>query len=602
FAHSKILYGSPSTVIVPDLDNIDYFLALGTNPKASHFSFLVVPQPLRRLQEMEERGGRIVWVNPRKTEAAQKTGEHHYIKPNTDIYFVFALIHYILENNLEDKALIKEYTKGIDGLRAIAGEFGKDLEKIERLTGISGETIIKIAKDFSEASKKGSASIYGRVGTDRGPFATLLAWAIDILNIITGNIDKKGNFCHTGLADTSGLLKLSGEISGNGDMWRQTVMVLRLMRLFVKNMGFRHFIKSMSRSTGKRSKKSTGSSSENARSRIGNFPPVLGTFPAALMADEILTPGKGQIKSMIVMAGDPLISCANTMRLENAFRELELLVSIDFFINDTGILADYILPAATFLEREDFAVSTSSYNTIPFVNFSKAIVTPNGEEKQEWEMFNLLSEQADVPILGSKPYDVYKALLTNKDRKRFEKLLTSEKGIYLYDDQKIKYNVILPEKILFPDKLIPLVPDKYENEFNKLRKWELADDTEYPFLLISGRQVETLNSWIHERINTNQCYINSEDAKALQLENDQLVRIISKVGSIEITIKTTPHLMQGVIWVPHGWGRTVQDVPDMAVEKRGVNINLITDDDWTKLETFAGMVMLDGVPVRVEKT
>jgi len=557
FAHSKKFYGSSLIIIVPDFDRIDYLLALGTNPLASHFSFVVFPRPLQRLKEMEERGCKIVWINPRRTESAQKIGTHHFIRPNTDIYLLFGMINYVLENDLEDKAFIEQYSKGINELRKIAKEFGSDLAKIAKITDIPEKSIIEIIHNFLEASKKGGASIYGRAGTDRGSFATLLAWGIDVFNFITGNIDKKGNFYSYGLVDVLSIAKIGGIGS-------------------VKT-------------------------SEKFGSRIGHFPSVLGTYPAATMADEILTPGEGQIKAMLIVAGDPLISCPNTRRLEKAFKELELLISIDFYLNDTGILADYILPATTFLEREDFSLTTSSFNPIPFACYSDAVIPIDGEQKYEWEIFNLLGEKMGLPTFGGPAINVFKATLPREDKKQFRTLLQSQKGIWLTDDHHLHYNTLLPDRIQHHDQLIDLVPSDYYKEFEKLRTWEGALDKDYLFSLISGRDVATINSWLHARGETNYCYINSDDARELGIEDYQQIRVTSPINSIQIPMLTTPDLMKGVIWIPHGWGRTVQNVPELAKEKQGINVNLITNDDWKNIETFAGMVLLDGIPVKIEK-
>lgn len=560
FAHSKRFYGSSLIIIVPDFERIDYLLALGTNPAASHFSFVVFPRPMERLKEMEKRGCKIVWINPRKIEAAKSVGEHHFIYPNTDIFLLFALIHYVLENNLEDKEFIEKYSKGIDELKAIAKEFGSNLDRIKRFTGINKDAIIKIAKDFVSASKKGGASVYGRAGTDRGSFGTLLAWAKDVLNFITGNIDKKGNFFSPGLVNAIALANKAAMLTKG------------------KEKGSKH-----------------------KGSRIGNFPSVLGTYPAATIADEILTPGEGQIKAMIIMAGDPLISCPNSTRLEKAFRSLDLLVSIDFYLNDTGCLANYVLPATTFLEREDFSLTTSSFNPIPFANYTSAVITPSDERKPEWEIFNLLCKKMSLPALGAPALSMFQSTLSRDEKPRFRELLKCERGIYLNEEKCIKYNVLLPDNLQHPDKRIDLVPRDYYAEFEKLRKWKCVEKDF--FSLISGRQLETINSWIHanKKENTNYCYLNSEDAERLGIQNDQKVRVSSDITFIDIPVKISSDIMKGVAWIPHGWGRTAKNPPTLARAKLGVNINLITDDDWKKLESFAGMALLDGVPVKIDK-
>ncbi|MDD1777431.1 MAG: molybdopterin-dependent oxidoreductase, partial [Candidatus Helarchaeota archaeon] len=559
FAHSRRFYGSPLIIIVPDFDRIDYLLALGTNPIASHFSFVVFPRPLQRLKEMEKRGCKIVWVNPRKMEAAKQIGEHVFIRPNTDIYLMFGMINYVLENKLEDINFVEKYSKGIETLRKVAKEFGGDLQRVAKITGIPREMIIKMVKDFLAASKRGGASVYGRAGTDRGSFATLLAWAKDVFNFITGNIDQRGNFYSYGLIDALSLAKIGG-LGG--------------------------------------AKKSE---LPKSGSRIGNLPSVMGTFPAATIADEILTPGDGQIRAMIIMAGDPLVSCPNTRRLEKAFSNLDLLVSIDLFLNDTGLLAHYVLPSTTFLERDDLTLTTSSFNPIPYASYSDAVVRPDAEQKPEWEIFNLLGAKLGLVSLGGPPIDVFKATLSREDKKKIKELVNSGRGIFLTEDKQIRQNMLLPDRIQHPDKLIDLVPSDYITEFEKLRQWKGPENKQFPFSLISGREIGTINSWVHAEGETNYCRINSEDAKVLGIEDYQPIRVVSPISSIEIPVLTTPDLMRGVIWIPHGWGRTVQNIPDLAIEKPGINVNVITDDHWEHLESFAGMVLLDGIPVKLEK-
>lgn len=553
FAHSRRFYGSSFSIIFPDLDNIDYFLALGTNPLASHFTFVNCPDPAAKLREMERRGCRIVWINPRRTESARLVGKHHFIRPNTDIYLLLGMISYILENGREDREFVANNSRGMDELRKIIREFGSDLDRIAGITGISRNHIIEMTEDFLAASAEGGAAAYGRVGVDRGPFATLRAWAMDVLNFITGNIDKRGNLFSPGFYNIARLNDLAEQAA-----------------------------------------------TEVTRSRIGDFPAVVSCLPAATLAEEILTPGDDQIRSLLVMSGDPLISLPNSRKLERALNGLDLLVSIDVFMNDTGALADYILPATTFLEREEYSHFMAAYNPMSFVHYSKAVVEPEGEVRDEWRIFNLLSERMGIPSLGEDPFEVLRMLFPGEDQAKFEAMRRSECGIFLNDARKAPYDVLFPEAITTADRLIPLMPEEYLPEMETLRDWSPPVDDLFPLSLISGRRVETINSWIHVRGETNYCYVNPEDVSGLGLEDGQMVRVASRVNSVEIPVKLTDDLMPGVVWIPHGWGRTVRDAPEMAVEKRGVNVNLLIDDDWTKLEPFAGMVMLDGVPVRVE--
>ncbi|MHA1300392.1 MAG: molybdopterin dinucleotide binding domain-containing protein, partial [Candidatus Helarchaeota archaeon] len=263
--------------------------------------------------------------------------------------------------------------------------------------------------------------------------------------------------------------------------------------------------------------------------------------------------------------------------------------------------ADYILPAVTFLEREDFSLTTASFNPIPFACYSDPVVEPDGGQKSEWEIFNLLGAKMGLPTLGGPPINIFKSVLSREDRKKFRQLIKSEKGIFLNEEKKVQYNVLLPDRLQTPDKLINLVPKEYYNEFNKLRNWNGPLDKNFPFLLISGREISTINSWLHTKKGTNYCYISTTDANTLGIEDLQTIQVRSKVNFIEIPARITDDLMKGVIWIPHGWGRTIETPPEIAKEKQGYNVNIITDDNWKNLETFAGMVLLDGINVQIKK-
>ncbi|MBM3132964.1 MAG: hypothetical protein FJZ95_08045, partial [Chloroflexi bacterium] len=506
FAHSLRFYGSPVTIISPDFDTIDYFIVMGSNPLASHFTLANFPNPLGHLKAMQKRGCKIVWINPRRIESAKVAGEHFFIRPNADIYLVLAMIRCVLENGLEDREFIAAHSKGIEKLRAVIRESGVDLGKAEEMTGIAGRDIERITREFVEASKKGGASLYGRVGKDRGPFATLLAWAIDVFNFITGNVDRQGNFYSPGFFNVARLQEMGSE----------------------------------------------GPPPPGPRSRIGNLPSIMGYMPAATMADEILTPGEGQIRAMMVMGGDPLVSCPNTRKIERAFRELELLVSIDIFMNDTGSVSDYILPTTTFLEREEFSFFMSAFNRASFVPYSRAVVKPEGEVKDEWEIFNLLSEKIGVPTLGNQPLELLKMFFPGENQAKLAEMLSSERGIFLNDDRRVRFNTLFSQGIRFPDKRIPLVPEDYLPEFERLKRWQVPHDAEYPLSLISGRQVETINSWIHAHGKTNYCHMNPEDAGGMRVKDGDVVRVSSRVGTITIPVKFTEDMMRGVVWIPHG--------------------------------------------------
>src|SRR3954469_21238433 len=336
FAASALMYGSPLRVPIPDLERTSFLLMLGANPFVSNGSVLSAPRVRDRLHAIVARGGRVVVVDPRRTETA-RAFEHLPIRPDTDAWLLLSLLHVV----------------GRDSpLGPLTEPFSP--EATAERTGVPAERCRALARDLATAP---SAAVYGRTGSCLGRFGTLVAFLLDALAAVTGNLDRPG-----------------------GNVFAQpAVDIERVARPF----GLASY--------GRR------------RSRVGGFPDVLGQMPAGVMADEIETPGRGQLRALIVSAGNPLLSVPDPPRLRAAFGKLDLLVSIDLFMNETARQADFVLPATTWLERDDVPLAFLPFFVRPFVQWTDAVVEPAGEAREEWRIVELLARSLGIAPASVPP-------------------------------------------------------------------------------------------------------------------------------------------------------------------------------------------------------
>ena len=346
FVASKLLYGVLSQMPFPDLPRTDFLLMLGANPIVSHGSAIRAPRMKEHLADITKRGGRIVVLDPRRTETA-KLYEHVAVRPDTDAWLLLSLLNVVFAEGLADEAAIREQTTGADLLRTAAASYPP--EETEAITGVPAETVRALARDFANAP---SASAYGRTGSCLGRHATVVSFLLDALTIVTGNLDRPG-----------------------GTLFSQAVIPLEEL-----------------------AERAGMASYDKQRSRIGDFPDVLGTFPGAIVAAEITTPGPGQLKAFFLNATNPVISAPNGVELAGALEQLELLVSIDLYVNETNRHAHYVLPGATFLERDDLPFGLHGASPWPFMQGTEAVLEPYGEARNDWEIYDEIARRMGVML------------------------------------------------------------------------------------------------------------------------------------------------------------------------------------------------------------
>jgi anaerobic selenocysteine-containing dehydrogenase len=569
FVASRLLYGALTRVPVPDLARTDFLLVVGANPLVSHGSAISAPRIGDALRAIVRRGGRVVVVDPRRSETA-RAFEHVRVRPDGDARLLLSLLHVIFAEELEDAEALARQARGVAALRAMAAAHPP--EETASRTGVAAGDVRALARDLAAAPR---AAVYGRTGSCLGRHGTLVAFLLDALNVVTGNLDRPG-----------------GAVFGSSP-------------LGIEALAERFGLASYAR----------------RRSRIGGFPDVLGSFPATLMAEEITTPGRGQVRAMFVSAGNPVVSVPGGDALSAALSRLDLFVAIDLYVNDTNRLAHYVLPATTFLEREDLPVANLGLFTTPFVQFTEAALAPYGEARQEWQIIDAIARRAGlVPFVPRRlgrllrwaPSVAPARLLDlavrlgpggdlfglRRGGLRLRLLRRRPHGVVLGDHVPTG---VLRSVVRHRDGRVRLDPPEIVAECSRL---EAREDPEYPLRLIGLRELRSQNSWMHNSATlmrgarTQTARINPADAAAYGIADGEACRITSRHGSVALPARVTDEVGPGTVAVPHGWGHHGGGWR-RANRAGGANVNLLTSADPAELEPLAGMAHLNGVPVRI---
>jgi anaerobic selenocysteine-containing dehydrogenase len=595
-----LMFGSSYSIAVPDIDRTSHFLILGANPVESNGSMWVVPDVPGRLAALRARGGRLVVVDPRLTKTAAIADEHVPIRPGTDVYLLLAMAHTLFDEQLVDTGSLTEHLVGVDDVeRAVAGF---PAERVEAICGIPAATIRRLARDLAAADR---AVIYGRMGTSVQEFGTVASWLIDTLNVLTGNLDRPGG------------AMFPRPVAGSPNMWGAA-------------------------GAGR------GVAISSERSRVRGLRRIFGETPVATLADEILTPGDGQIRALISVAGNPVSSTPDTARLAEAVRQLELVVSVDFYLNETSRLAHVILPPVSPLEREHFDSLLYRMAIRHVANYSPPVVTAPAGSMDEWQILSRLaliaqgrpggevaalddSIAADLAARASKGTAMMEAGVTAERMLRAVEPRTGPSRLIdilvrsgPYGDafgarpEGLSLDVLIdhphgvdagpmesrvPEVLRTPSGMIELAPQPLLDD---LARVEAAFDRDRTggLLLIGRRDLRSNNSWMHNVptlvTGPDRCtlQIHPDDAAVRGLGPNSTAIVASRVGEIEVAVEIVAGLMPGVVSLPHGWGHAVdEDGLSVASRHPGVNSNVLTDGQ--AIDEVSGNAVLNGIPVTV---
>ena len=563
---SSLIYGNQAVIPIPDLDRTSFLLVLGANPVVSNGSIMTAPDVGRRLKRLRERGGRLVVVDPRRTETAALADTHHFIKPGTDALLLAAMVRTVLASGLAAPGRLARRVDGLDELRAALAPFTP--EAVAPAVGMEAEAIRVLARDFAAAP---SAVCYGRMGTCVQEFGTTSTWLCDVLNIVTGNLDREGGAMFTTPAvDLAALATMVGQ-GGKLGRWR---------------------------------------------SRVGGHAEFNGELPVTAFAEEIETPGRGQIRALITHAGNPVLSLPNGRRLDRALSSLELMVSIDIYVNETTRHAHYILPPSFGLEHDEYAILFHALAVRNTAHYAPALLPKPDGVRHDWEIFLDLTtriaqrrgglralagraQRALLSRLGSR--GLLALLLKLGGRARIEDLEAAPHGLDLGPLEPR-----LPHILSTPSKRIRLAPPELVRDLDRLaaRVARPVGTASEDLLLISRRSLRSNNSWMHnsERLvkGRPRCTLlmHPSDAERRGLAPGGPVRVASRVGAVEVPLEISDEIMPGVVSLPHGWGHDRPGVRlTVAREHAGASVNDVTDDQ--RIDAVSGASSLSGVPVTV---
>ena len=551
-----LMLGHPFLLPVPDILRTQYMLILGGNPLASNGSMMTAPNVSEHLDNIKKRGGKVVVIDPRKSETAARASEHIFVKPGTDIFFLLGIIHTLFAENLVNLGKLKTFTEGIEALKNVVQNYSPEF--VAPITGIEVETIVRIAREFASAE---SAVCYGRMGVSVQKFGGVCQWLVWAINILTGNFDSVG-----------------------GAMFTTPAFDI-LASAKPKNI-FKRW-----------------------HSRVRGLPEFMGELPVSVMAEEMLTEGEVKIRAFITNCGNPVLSTPNGTQLEQGLENLDVMVSIDIYLNETSRHAHYILPPVTGLQVSHYDINfhaLSMYNT---AKYSPITFEKSDDERYDWEIIQTLAHVIsgdETPLKLQKPEITIDYMLKSGPHKlSLQQLIDTPGGIDLGFLQPQ-----LPERIIHTDKKIQLAPEILVNDMTRVateaQRLRANTPTSDAFTLIGRRSLRSNNSWMHnsEKLmkGKNRCtaLMNESDAAALGLKNNEIVRVQSRVGAVEIPIEITNDMLRGVISIPHGFGHTRANTNwKIAQNHAGVSANDLTDE--TIIDELTGNAAFSNVLVRIEK-
>jgi len=574
-ASSILLFGNFLNIPIPDVDRTDFLLVLGANPVVSGGSLMSAPGMRRRLRALRERGGKLVVVDPRRSETAQLADQHLYIRPGMDGLLLAALVHTVLDEKLGRDSAAAASCAGRETLaRAVAP---LSPEAVETSLGIPAGRVRALARAFAAAP---SAVCYGRVGTCQHPFGTLCSWLIDVLNLLTGNLDRAGGAMFPKpTADLAAVANWRGS-PGHMSRWR---------------------------------------------SRVRGAPCFNGELPTACLAEEITTPGPGQVRGLLSIAGNPVLSAPSGAALGRALQELEFFAAVDFYLNETTRHAQLILPPSWSLEHDSYELLFHGFEVRNTARYSPVVVPPGPGQRDDFEILaelalrlaehqqtrawkraalRLLRQRSLVPgprrildtLLRLGPYgDGFRPWRRGL---RLAELEAHPSGLDLGP-----LAPRLAEVLVTVGKQIDLAPAEILAELRRLQE---AQGNSEPggLVLIGRREMRTNNSWLHNtRLATKgreRCtlQVHPEDARRLGLGTGARVRITSRVGALEVPLELSSDLLPGVVSLPHGWGHHGAGLRMRIAEAHpGVSCNDLVDGGV--LEPVVGNAIFNGVPVEL---
>lgn len=564
------MFGSQLLMPVPDVDRTDLMIIIGGNPLASNGSIMTAPDMRGRLRAIQDRGGQVVVIDPRRTETALRADRHYFIRPGSDAALLLALGHVIFADGLVQLGRLAGHATGLDELRAACAPWSP--ARAAAATGIPAADIEQLARQLAQTRR---AVLYGRLGVCAQEFGGLAGWLCYALNALTGHLDEEGGLMFTSPAAD--------------------------LQPLVAPLGF-------------------AGSFATKKSRVSGQPEFCGEWPMATLAEEIETPGEGQLRGLLTLASNPVLSVPNGRRLEKALGQLEFLVAIDPYLNETTRLAHVILPPTSALERSHYDLVLNHFTVRNVAKYSPPLFPRGDDQRHDWEIClelwarigggrasQLARAVAKRALARSGPEGLLDLML----RSGAHGLRRGKHGLSLKKLRQAPHGLDLgpltsrlPERLQTEDGKVHLAPPAFLADLPRLAARSEAGRREGALVLIGRRQLRSNNSWMHnsERLvkGRERCTVlmHPDDARARGLAAGSRATLATSTGSIELPVELSADIMPGVVSVPHGWGHgRAGSRLRVADLHPGASLNDITDD--TAYDALSGTSALTGLPVEV---
>lgn len=571
FLVNQMMFGHAMLAPIPDIEQLEYFLIVGANPLASNGSFMSTPNIRGKIQAIQDKGGKVVVIDPRHTETAKKASEHYFIQPESDVLFLLAIINELFRRDAVKPSRVLSFTDHIRELKTIAQPY--TAECVAPLTGITQQQLTHIVDDLVRYT---NSVVYGRLGVNTQSFGTICQWLITSINILLGRLDEKG-----GLMFTLPAIDYVTLMAHESKMFRYS-------------------------------------------SRVKEYQEIIGEFPTATLADEILTEGKNQVRALLTIAGNPARSAPNSVLMEEALADLEFMVAVDMYINETTKYADIILPPAVGLETMHYSFVLHMVATRNTAKFSPAPLPIADHQRYDWQIMGELQRRlfhgSFLKWIGNSimsrlhprtkldlalrtgPYGVWGGRFLKQGGLSLRRLEKQVEGVELSPSTSV-----LPKRLFTTDKRVKLVPHIFAKEMVKVEGLlKPAAKKEFPLKLIGRRHLRSNNSWMHNlpilEGGSRKCtvMIHPDDAAKLRVADNELVEVYSEVGAITIAAELSEDIINGTICIPHGWGHSVKGAQmQVAAQNAGANVNTLMSHE--RLDPLSYNMAFNGHPVAIRK-
>ncbi len=591
---SGLMFGTWLSIALPDIARTDLLLVIGANPLASNGSMWTVPDFKGKAKALQARGGKLIVIDPRRTETAAVADAHHFIRPGADVFLLAAMVHTLFAENLVSLGAVKNWVTGVDEVRAAVAPFAP--EAVAARCAIDSATIRALARQLATTPR---AAVYARIGTCTQEYGTLASWLVDVLNVITGHLDVPGG------------------------------------AMFAKSATF-------AANTAGASGRGKGITTGRRQSRVSGAPEVFGEFPINCIAEEIDTPGEGRMRALITIATNPVLSVPNGPRLSKALDSLDFMVSLDIYLNETTRHADVILPGPSPLEDLHFDVAFPQMSWRNHARYSPPVLPRTAGQPEEWENLLRLAAIAQGRGAGVDVTALDDAQFAEDAQRSFgahaDAVIAATQGLHgplrgldvalragPYGDgfgekpdglNLAKVMAANPTGGIDLGELQPRIPESLRTPSGKVElapplliadlPRALADlQRPAPDLVVIGRRdVRTNNSWMHNLPTLAKgpfrctALVHPADAARLGLQEGAMAHMENAQGSLEVQVHVSDDIMPGVVSLPHGWGHDLPGAQlSVASQRPGVNLNALLDEKLR--DPLSGNAVLSGVRVKM---